>query len=463
MAPWFIFGNSLKHDCSIAEHIRRMALMTRSPASAPWQLFATTAAERTALARRQFFEEGVRPSGLVGEAVIQSWMRCNRAHVDTRRAVVFDAVTPSRLHATLGRNRELLAAAQLDLHSMESALAGTDCRVLLADAQGVIVHATQHDTAAQQPILRQTARVGINIAESVIGTSAPGIVAATGQACTVNGAEHYYDCLGAMQCAAAPIRDVHGHLAGVLDVTAESRRFGFDAASMVSLFATTIENRLLQAQSHDHLVLRFQASPSLFGTPLEGLAGIATDGTVAWMNTAGAGLIQPRHCDESGPGDVERLFGLDLRALLRLGRSNGPQPVRLTSGLSVWLQATWQGRDGIDFRHATPLPAARIADAGRTVQCIEVAETTASTTTMKTATTTTPADTPATPATASPPEAKTLHGHSRKLIEDTLAAHGGNIAQAARQLKVSRGMLYRRLHRWSQTDDVVPDTNTSAG
>ena len=438
-----------------------MPLTTTRTTRAPWQLFANTAAERTALARRQFFEEGVRPSGLVGEAVIQSWMRCNRAHENTRRAVVFDAVTPSRLHATLGRNRELLAAAQLDLHSMESALAGTDCRVLLTDAQGVIVHATQHDAAAQQPILRQTARVGINIAESVIGTSAPGIVAATGQACTVNGAEHYYDCLGAMQCAAAPIRDVHGHLAGVLDVTAESRRFGFDAASMVALFATTIENRLLQAQSHDHLVLRFQASPSLFGTPLEGLAGIATDGTVAWMNTAGAGLIQPRHCDESGPGDVERLFGLDLRALLRLGRSNGPQPVRLTSGLSVWLQATWQGRDGIDFRHATPLRAARIADAGRAIQVIEVAETAASTTTMKT--TTTPADTPVIPAAASPSEADTLRGHSRKLIEDALAAHGGNIAQAARQLKVSRGMLYRRLYRWSHTDCVVPDTNTSAG
>jgi len=49
------------------------------------------------------------------------------------------------------------------------------------------------------------------------------------------------------------------------------------------------------------------------------------------------------------------------------------------------------------------------------------------------------------------------------VIEDALAAHGGNIAQAARQLKVSRGMLYRRLYRWSHTDCVVPDTNTSAG
>jgi transcriptional regulator of acetoin/glycerol metabolism len=39
----------------------------------------------------------------------------------------------------------------------------------------------------------------------------------------------------------------------------------------------------------------------------------------------------------------------------------------------------------------------------------------------------------------------TLEGHSHQLIESTLAACGGNISRAARQLGVSRGLLYRRL------------------
>ena len=43
-----------------------------------------------------------------------------------------------------------------------------------------------------------------------------------------------------------------------------------------------------------------------------------------------------------------------------------------------------------------------------------------------------------------------LSGHSRKLIEETLDACGGNISQAARQLRVSRGTLYRRLKHWQQ-------------
>jgi transcriptional regulator of acetoin/glycerol metabolism len=387
--------------------------------------FSRTRAERVALARQQFFEEGVRPSGLVGEAVLQSWMRCARAHANRQGVVAFDPVSASRLHATLNRNRELLEAARAELHSMESSLAGTDSRVLLTDAQGVIVHTTHNPMAAQQPILRKTARVGVNIAESVVGTTAPGIVASTGHAVTVDGAEHYFEFLREMRCAAAPIRDVHGRLAAVLDITVESRQFGFDAAEVVALYATSIENRLLQAQSADQLLLRFQASPALLGTPLEALAGVSADGQVQWINAAGARLVG--RLPEPGARDVQQLFGLDLPALLRLGSDEAAQPVRLASGLGVWLQARLQARDGIDFRHAVAVGPAMDA-------------------TEPVATKANPAAEPAAIDAAAAADGS-LQGHSRKLIEETLAAHGGNIAQAARQLRVSRGTLYRRLKR----------------
>lgn len=396
-------------------------------ADAPRQLFASTPAQRVALARQQFFEEGVRPSGLVGEAVIQSWMRCSRTHTDRQRIVPFDAVTPSRLHATLARNRELLEVARQELVQMEHALAGTDCRVILTDSEGVLVHVTQQPAMAHQPVLCKTARVGVNISERIVGTTAPGIVASTGQACTVNGAEHYFDLLCQMQCAAAPIRDVTGQLAGVLDLTAEARRFGFDAASMVALYATTIENRLLQAQSRDHLILRFQASPTLLGTPLEALAGIAPDGTIAWLNNAGARLLGrlPEAADER---DVECLLGHDLASLLRLGRREAAQPLRLASGLGVWVQARLKGADGADFRHAVAMPGEA------TPLAIEQ-----------------DAQMPAAEACEPEPHPETtLREHSRKLIEETLVAHGGNVSQAARQLRVSRGTLYRRLRGWKE-------------
>ncbi|MDQ8019671.1 MAG: helix-turn-helix domain-containing protein [Bordetella sp.] len=405
----------------------------RSGAHAPRQLFATTPAQRVAMARQQFFEEGQRPSGLVGEAVIQSWMRCRRTHADTRHPLAFDPVTPSRLHSALGRNRELLLAAQPDLQAMEAALAGTDCRVLLTDCDGVMLHVTHHPMAPRQPVLHRTARVGVNIAEHVVGTTAPGIVASTGQACTVSGAEHYFDLLHEVHCAAAPIRDVHGRLAGVLDLSVEGQRFGFDAGSMVGLYATTIENRLLQAQSGAQLILRFQASPALLGTPLEALAGIAADGTVAWLNDAGARLIG-RLPAQAGERRVDELLGHDLPSLLRLGRREAAQPMRLASGLGVWMQARLRAADGIDFRHAVAGAPVRTADrderphgSGTLPTCTPAAAVNAG------------------PLAAARPAGQTLRQQEQMLVQQTLAAHDGNVSRAARALGVSRGTLYRRL------------------
>ena len=394
-----------------------MSLQTRHAGSAPRQLFFQTAEQRTALARQMFFEEGARPTGLVGEAVIQSWMRCASARSRTAQRLAFEPVSASRLHSTLNRNRELLEAARRDLSGLEASLAGTDCRVLLTDPRGVIVHATHHPLASQQPLLKVASRIGVNIAESIVGTTAPGIVSKTGQACTVTGAEHFFDCLRSFQCAAAPIRDVQGRLAAVLDLSVESRAFGFDAASMVGLYAVAIENRLLQAQSREHLVLRFQSSPAMLGTPLEALAGITEDGRLAWLNGVGARLMDLR--EDAAPRDVEAVFGLGLAELLQLTRCSAPRPVRLRSGLGVWLQARLQSGDGADFNHAVGL-------AGLQPQAP-------------------PAQEVPPPAGLAQTQAATLGDHSRKLIESTLAACGGNLARAARTLGVSRGTLYRRL------------------
>lgn len=384
-------------------------------ADTPHQLFFQTPEQRTALARQRFFEEGARPSGLVGEAVLQSWMRCRSSHRDPVERVSFEQVSRSRAHASLNRNRQLLQAGNVELHQLETALRGTDCRVLLTDAQGVIIHATELPATVQQPLLNTASRVGVNIAEHQIGTTAPGIVVRTGEACTVAGAEHYFHCLQTIHCAAAPIRDIHGQLAGVLDVSVEAGRFHFDPTSVVGMYAATIENRLLQLQSTQHLVLQFQTNPSLLDTPLEALAGIGADGRVLWLNGVAQRLTG---CSVQARPEVNEVFGLSLDGLLALHRQKPAQTLRLPNGLGVWIKGQLNASDGADFNHAVALsaPAAPLA-----------AE---------------PVDKPA------PTDAPArLVDHSQRLIETTLAECGGNIAKAARALGVSRGMLYRRLQK----------------
>lgn len=400
-------------------------------ADAPRQLFSTSATERVEIARRQFFEEGMRPSGLVSEAVIQSWMRCRRVHPDPQRQVAFAPVTRSRLHATQERSRGLLQVAQHEIAAMERALAGADVRVLLTDGDGVALYLSPvPQSSAPEMLSRHMGQPGSNIGERIAGTTAPGIVAATGQACTVLGGEHYFDELRLLQCAAAPIRDVRGKVVGVLDLTTLARPFGFDAGQMVGMHATVIENALLQAQSQEHLILRFQLHPALLETPLQGLAGIASDGHVAWLNDAGARIVGLLPADAASR-EVERLFGHSLQQLLRLSTAAAPRFLRLASGLGVWAQARLQACGA----HALLADEEAAGAAQPAVLAPRPPEAAAEEAGMD-----------AEDAACQP----TLREHNRRLVEATLAAHGGNISQAARQLRISRGTLYRLLRSWKQ-------------
>lgn len=393
-------------------------------------MFDNTRAQRIAMARQHFFEEGLRPTGLVSEAVIQSWMRCTSERHQVSQALEFNQVSSSRMHATLARNQELLAAASQELSTMEASLSGMECRVLLTDAQGVIVHGTHNPLAAHEPLLSKATRVGVNLAESRLGTTAPGITKHTHQACTVTGAEHYFNCLQALECAAAPIHNVQGQVAAVLDITVEGRSFNFDAASVVGMYATSIENRLLMAQSHEHVVLRFQASPAFLGTPMEALVGITADGQVAWLNGVASRLLG---VPAFGKGrDAASLLGLELQQILAMTRRSGLQAMCLPNGLGVWGQANLLARDGIHFGRA-PAPSAEMGPVA-TVALAEPVQ----------ANPQTESAAPNSAVTDDPIQAR-LSDHHHQLIDSTLAACGGNISCAARTLGVSRGVLYRHL------------------
>ncbi len=386
----------------------------------PAQPFFTTPQQRLALARQRYFDEGVRPSGLIGENVIQSWSRCVQEHRDPVEHIAFNPVTPSRVHSSLARSQVLLDAAATDLTQLETTLAGTGCTAILTDPLGVVVHATRLAGDHDGTLLPLVRRVGVSLDEAHIGTGAPGVTLRTGQACRILGAEHFFSHMQVLHCAAAPIHDIHGRLAAVLDLSTESRPFGFDAAAVVAICATTIENRLLQAQSVEHVVIHLQTSPALLGTPMEGLAGLDSQGRVAWVNSVGSRLLGVA-TDELGL-DAEQVFGLDASRLAGLTHASGASMHRLPNGLSVWLVARMHARDGaagalrVDTAAAlAPFPPAGDAAADATV--------------------------PAEPAAAE----SSLRDNDRNLIARTVQACGGNVSMAARRLGVSRGRVYRHL------------------
>lgn len=395
-------------------HISSRSVGSGMPASP----FFATPEQRIALARERFFEEGVRPSGLVPELVVQSWTRCVGARREPRESLALEPVTKARIETALARNRQLLEAAREDVSQLDAVLAGTACKAMLLSHDGVIVHATPIERR-QDALLPYVARVGVDLGETNIGTGAPSVAAHSGRVCIVRGGEHFFDGMSTMYCAAAPIRDARGKIVGVLDISLEGEMFRFDAASMVRLYALTIENRLLVVQSRSQLLLRFQTNPALLNTPLEGLACIAEDGLVLWLNQTGANYLGCERVPDHG-ACAESMFGLDVADLLSLQHLDRAVPRRLPGGLTLWMQVN------LDERVPTP------AEAAPAVSAVEP------------------------PRSAAAPPAS-LRDANRNLIETTLAECNGNISRTARRLGVSRGLLYRRLREWRLVGTESPD------
>jgi sigma-54 dependent transcriptional regulator, acetoin dehydrogenase operon transcriptional activator AcoR len=392
-------------------------------------IFHPSPARRVALARERFFEEGVRPTGLTSEAVIQSWVRCLGRHRDTRELVEFEPVTSSRAHHALQRNRDLVAAWGLELPQLQAVLGATSCSAILTDASGVVIAATPAGQAHER-LMPVAHRVGVNLSEEAVGTTAPGLAAKTGRPVAVLGGEHYFDAVQTMHCAAAPILNVAGQLTGVIDISSEALPFGFDATALVKVYAGLLENRLLAAQSAGLLVLRLQVHPTLLGTPVAALVAVDTSGKIVWANRSAARLLgipigQAGHdaVDAVDAVDAEEAFDLRLGQLASLSQERA-RLVVLPNGLSVWIRAESAPWSGV----AQPGLAAGPAAAGPMTEPEVIA-----------------ANPTASPLRNGVQEDIALRARDRDLIASVLDECRGNVSRAAKRLRVSRGLIYRRL------------------
>lgn len=404
--------------------------------------FLLPRAARVEQARQRYFDDGHLPTGVVSEAVFESWSRCLRLHHNPRDKVVFQPVTVSRAQLALQKNRDLHQAWHAELPRLGTVLGTTSCAAMLTDSTGVLIGATCA-RRSHEKLMSVAHRAGVNMAEEAVGTTAPGVVIRSGKAACVQGAEHFFESVKAMQCAAAPIRGINGRLAGVLDISSETIPFSFDAAAVVGLYAGVIENRLLVAQSMDHLVIHFQVAEELLNSPLVGMVGIDSHGGLAWQNGVARSLLGQRRTefDLSEP-EVETMLGLSWGRLASLPLA-GAELLTLPNGLVVWARAEMRSADGrrnlvagSSPHTATATTSAAASDSRTEPDADTVVE-------------------PTSPVSAdgsrvgveAPPATATLRQLDRALIERTLERCGGNLSEVARSLSVSRGLIYRRLSR----------------
>jgi transcriptional regulator of acetoin/glycerol metabolism len=357
------------------------------------------ATDRLALidqARRRFLlarEAGPMPA--LAPWLQRSWQRCLERGLEPARPVEFQAVTPSGVRQVLEHNQPLLQAAAPVLRSLSRAMAHTRYFTMLTDARGVVID-VNGPIDRQDPRATRIARIGVDLSEASVGTTAIGATLAEQQAVWLHRGEHFFDDTSVYSCAGAPIWGPGGECVGMLDLTGVAVPEQPALKHLVSQAARTIENALTLAQPHE-LLLRLNWPGRVLGDDSDGLVCLDADGLITGLNRPAAEMLDI--APGTSPGHASAHFAMPIDSLFDAARQGKPgTELPLWSGLRVQVLAQ-------SGRSATPGQRHSASAHGLPLKDVETAL-------------------------------------IRKAVDDA----GGNVMDAARALGISRATIYRKLN-----------------
>ncbi|MCW0435797.1 sigma-54-dependent Fis family transcriptional regulator [Xanthomonas sacchari] len=267
-------------------------------------------------ARRAFFERGGAPVGQVPDTILQSWQRCQRLGLAADAKPAIEPLEASRLRALREAHERLWRLARAELEGLAGDAAATGSIVLLTDEAGWIL-----DAEGSPRFLDKAGRValmpGACWSEPQVGTNAIGTAIVESRSVEVRGGEHYFAPHQILSCAAVPIFDPYGALAGVLDISGDASVQHMHALALARMAVANIEHRYFDDGIPGCELLRVHHDPALLGTAREALLAFRNGRLVA-ANQAGLRLFGlERH--ELGRAPYEALFEEPLSRLRQQG------------------------------------------------------------------------------------------------------------------------------------------------
>ena len=125
----------------------------------------------------------------------------------------FELVSRSLLAELDDRHGALVRACRPEVERLGRALQGAGCAVLLFNPRGMVIDRLCHEASAPAALLATT-RVGMNVAERCVGTTAPAIALAEDEPYLVGRDAHFCDNVRPFFCVAAPIANPRGRTRG---------------------------------------------------------------------------------------------------------------------------------------------------------------------------------------------------------------------------------------------------------
>lgn len=246
-------------------------------------------ADTVQAARRRFFIEGASPEGLVPAPILRSWQRCSSLGLDIGEAPRAEPVSREALRERQERHELFRRITRPEMTALRQEARLTDSVVILTDEDGLVLEMTG-DTEFAGRAARVALRPGVAWNETAIGTNAIGTALVERRPIGVHGGEHFFEPHRILTCAAAPIFDPRGMLAGVLDMSGHASVRPVHALGLVRLAVEQIEHRLFERGFEHCAILRFHEEADLVGTAREAILVFEGDRLIA-ANQRGLGLI----------------------------------------------------------------------------------------------------------------------------------------------------------------------------
>jgi transcriptional regulator of acetoin/glycerol metabolism len=311
--------------------------------------------------------------------------------------VLCNPVTTSQVGLLLEQNQPLLHAAEPVIRSLARTMQHTGYFALLTDARGQVldVHGPADHSHSQVAAI---ARVGVDLSEQAVGTTAIGTALAEQLPVWLHQGEHFFEDTTVFTCAGAPIVGPDRRCVGMLDLTGIHVKEQPALKFLVAQAASRIENALTLAHPHE-LLLRISWPGSVPGTEADGLVCVDGNGCITGCNRTAADMLTlTQTCL---PRNLEDVFACKREVVFDAAREHrAPSHLPLWSGLLVQVVAQLGA-------HPSAAPrSARTAGATATVALKDV-------------------------------ETAMI----RKAVDD---AHG-SVSKAALALGISRATLYRKL------------------
>lgn len=316
--------------------------------------------------------------------IASSWQRCIALGHRPQQRVGFDVITAAAVRRTLDASAALRRAAAPVLDDLARTIAPTRYFSVLTDAAGIVVALGGAPDRADRRV-GAIARVGVDLSEPSVGTTAIGAALGEQQPVWLHRGEHFFDDTAVYSCAGAPIAGPDGRCVGMLDLTGVEADERPELRHLAARMAQRIESALLLAQPRA-LLLGLQW-PGAAADEAVGWLAIDADGAVAGADRIARAMLA---LPAGGKPQLDELFATPMSRLFDLHR--GAAPVLLP----LWSGVTLQAQVG-DGRHDDTAPR--------------------------------------------------LRESASALIAQAVRAAQGNVALAARRLGVSRATVYRHLAR----------------